>query len=356
MAKDPEKTEKATPKRREKVRKEGNVPRSQELSKTVSVAAGMCGLYLYFSVIAEHIRELFQYFMINAPTMPVTEENAYSLFLLAVKELAIMILPVILFIGFASYVVLRRQVGKLWAPKVFKFKWKNFHLLNGIKRMFFSPQTFLRLGKSAGLALIIGLVPFFFIRAEFPHFLNLYYTDAAGLGVYMLRTGFRMVLYTLVPMVILALVDLWYTRYQYEENIKMTKHEVKDEMKQSEGDPVIKSKQRQKMFQFMQQRMMKEVPKADVVITNPTHYAVALRYDPTVCPAPLVVAKGVNRVAEKIKTIAREHGIPIRENRPLARSLYKEVEIGQPIPEDLYKAVAAILAEIWRLQGKFPGQ
>ena len=132
----------------------------------------------------------------------------------------------------------------------------------------------------------------------------------------------------------------------------MTKAEVKDEMRQAFGDPVIKNKQKQKMMQFMQQRMMQSVPKADVVVTNPTHYAVALQYDPTICPAPVVLAKGVDKLALRIKDVAREHGVPIKENKLLARSLYSSVEIGEPIPEDLYKAVAAIIAEIWRLKGK----
>ena len=353
--KDPSRTETATPKRRKKVRSEGNVPKSAEMTKTLTVAAGMVGLYIYFSIIAEHVRELFQFFFANAATMPVTQQNVYRLFLLAIRELSIMVLPVLLFIALTAYICLRLQVGKLWTTKVFKFKFKNFNLIAGLKRMFFSPQTFVRLGKSAAVALIIGIVPFLFIREELPGFLALYYSDAAGLGAYMLRAGFRMMLYTLAPMLILACVDLWYTRRQYEDNIKMTKQEVKDEIRQAEGDPKIKQKQRQKMMQMMAARMMKEVPKADVVITNPTHYAVALRYDPTVSPAPYVVAKGVNKVAEKIKLIAREHGIPIRENRPLARSLYASVDIGEPIPEDLYKAVAAVLAEIWRLKGKMPG-
>lgn len=356
MTKDPSKTEKATPKRRNKVRKEGNVPKSAEASKVTTLMAGVFGLYIYFSVIAEHVRELFQYFFANAATIPVTPENAYSMFLLAVRELAIMIMPVLLFIGLVAYLTMRLQVGKLWTTKVFKFKWSNFNIFSGLKRMLFSPQTFIRLGKSVFLAAVIGVVPYFFIQSEFHNFLPLYYTDAAGLGTYMLKMGFRMVLYTLAPMVVLAAVDIWYSRYQYEENIKMSKDEIKDEMKQSEGDPQVKQKMKQKMMQFMAKRMMKEVPKADVVVTNPTHYAVALRYDPTTSPAPFVVAKGVNKVAEKIKSIARSHGIPIRENRPLARSLYQSVEIGDPIPEDLYKAVAAILAEIWRMQGKMPGQ
>lgn len=355
MAKDPSKTEKATPKRRNKTRKEGSVAKSQELSKTATIVAGVFGLWLYMPVIIDHVRELFQYFFANAAAFPVSQENAYAIILLAIRELAVMVMPILLFIGLVSFIVLRKQVGSLWTTKVFKFKWSNFNILNGLKRMFASPQTLVRLGKSAAMATIIGLVPYWFIKREFINFLPLYYSDAAGLGAYMLGTGFKMVLYTLVPMIIVALLDLWYTRYQYENNIKMSKQEVKDEVRQAEGDPMIKNRQRQKMLQVMASRMMKEVPKADVIITNPTHYAVALRYDATVSPAPLVVAKGMNRVAEKIKTIAREHRIPIRENRPLARSLYKSVEVGQPIPEDLYKAVAAVLAEIWKMQGKMPG-
>jgi flagellar biosynthetic protein FlhB len=356
MAKDPSKTERATPKRRNKVRQEGNVPKSQEMSKTATVLAGIIGLYAYFSIMAEHLIKVFRYFFINAALLPVTSQNVHATFVLGIKELAIIVLPVICFIGLVSFIILRKQVGSLWTTKIFGFKLKNFNLLAGLKRMFASPQTLLRLGKSAALALIIGVVPFLFIRNEFVNFLPLYYSDAAGVGAYMLRTGFRMMLYTLIPMIVVSLLDLWFTRRQYEENIKMTKHEIKDEQRQAEGDPRIKLKQRQKMFDVMRKRMMQEVPKADVIITNPTHYAVALRYDPTIGPAPLVVAKGVNRVAETIKEIARAHGVPIRENRPLARSLYKMVEIGQAIPPDMYKAVAAILSEIWKLRGKMPGQ
>jgi flagellar biosynthetic protein FlhB len=163
-----------------------------------------------------------------------------------------------------------------------------------------------------------------------------------------------MTLYALVPMLILAVIDFKYTRWDYIENLKMTKNEVKDELKQAEGDPKIKAAIKQKMMQMSQRRMMKDIPKADVIITNPTHYAVALRYNQMEAPAPVVVAKGVDRVAEKIKEIARENRVPIRENKPLARALYSQVEIGEMIPEDLYKATAAILAQVWKIKGKKP--
>ncbi len=356
MAKDPSKTEKATDKRRNKVRNEGNVPKSQEVTKTLTVVAGVLGLFIYFSVMVEHIRKIFVYFFANAVTFPLSDVNAHSIMALAIKELAIIVLPVICFIALVGFVSLRVQVGKLWTTKVFKFKWSNFNIAKGLQRMFFSLQTFIRLGKSIAMALAIGIIPTMFIMDEFHNFLPLYYTDAAGLGTYMVKTGFKMVIYTLAPMLVIAAVDLFYTRYEYEENIKMSKQEIKDEMRQAEGDPMIKNKQKQKMFQVMSSRMMQDVKKADVIITNPTHYAVALRYDAAESPAPMVVAKGVDHLAEKIKKIGRENKVPIRESRLLARTLYKNVEVGQPIPEELYKAVAAILAEIWRIQGKIPNK
>lgn len=356
MADDPSKTEKATPKRRNKVRNEGNVPKSQEMAKTVTVIAGTLGLFMYFGVMFKHISQIFVYILGNASTMVLNKEAAQALFSMVVFELAIIVMPVLLFIGLAAYVCLRLQVGSLWTTKVFGFKWENFNLVNGLKRMFFSAQTFIRLAKSFLLACVIGVVPYYFIMSEFSNFLPMYYTDAATLGAYMMNTGLKMVMYTLGLMLIISAVDLWYTRYSYEERIKMTKQELKDEARQAEGDPMIKQKQKQKMFQVMSNRMLKEIPKADVVITNPTHYAVALRYDPTEGMAPMVVAKGVDHLAEKIKTIARENHVPIRENRLLARSLYKSVEVGEMIPEDLYKAVASILAQVWKMKGKMPGQ
>ena len=151
-------------------------------------------------------------------------------------------------------------------------------------------------------------------------------------------------------MLAITVFDVWQTRYSYSENMKMTKSEVKDERRQAEGDPVIKGKQRQKMMQVVQQRMMQNVPRADVVVTNPTHLAVALRYNAAEAPAPVVLAKGADHLAERIKEVAREHHVPIRENVTLARALYKSVEIGDMIPEDLYKAVATLLASIWKLK------
>ncbi len=351
--KDPSRTEAPTPKRINKARKEGNVAKSPDFTTSIVLLVGISALYVWLHFIADDIARLFRHFLSTAIlTFTPTEEDVLALLPMLALELAKMLLPVMLTIGLAAYVVLRRQVGKLWTTKVFKPKLARFNLIAGLKRMFISLNTLMRLGKNLLQALAIGIAPWIVIRGEIPVITKLYYTDAAGLAVYILKTGYTMVLYALMPMILIGLVSLIYTRWDYKENLKMTKDEVKDERRQAEGDPAIKAKQRQKMMQMMQRRMIQQVPKADVIITNPTHLAVALRYNASEAPAPVVIAKGADRVAEKIREVARENNVPIRENKPLAQALYKQVDLGEIIPEDLFQAVAAILAQVWKMQGK----
>lgn len=349
MAKDPSRTEQATPRQLRKAREKGNVHKSQEVTKTLAVVGGLLGLTLWVGYIGTHLGRLMRHFLGNALTeFTASPAEVVSLCTFLVAEIAGMVLPVVMFIGIIVFIVLRWQVGKLWTTKVFEPKWSKFNPIPGVKRMLFSGGTWMRMGKSVLQALCIGIAPWMVIKSEMARFSTLYDTDAAGLASYLLTIGAKMVMYALVPMVCIAVVDFFYSRWKYNEDIKMTKDEVKDERKQMEGSPEIKQKQRQKMMQMMARRMMQEVPKADVVITNPTHIAIAIRYNSLEAPAPVVLAKGADRVAEKIKEIARGHKIPIRENKPLARALYKQVEIGEMIPEDLYQAVAAILAQIWK--------
>lgn len=355
MAKDPSKTEKATPKRRQKAREEGNVPKSQEVTKALTTATGMLGLALYSGVMGRHFETVFYYFFTESFNFQVTAQSVYELFFFVAQEIAILLMPLLLLIAVTAWISLRWQVGPLWTTKVFKFKWSKFNIIKGLQGMFASQQTLIRLLRSIVQVIVIGIVPYMIIKGEFNNFLPLYYASPEGVADYMLNTGIMLVLYTLIPMTIIAAADLIYNRYNYEENLKMSKQEVKDEAKQQEGDPAVKQKQRQKMIQMMTNRMMQDVPKADVVITNPKHIAVALRYNALEAPAPLVLAIGVDRIAEKIKEIARENNIPIRENVPLAQALYKAVDIGDMIPEELYKAVAAVLASVWRAKGKMPG-
>ncbi len=351
--KDPSRTEAPTPKRINKARKEGNVAKSPDFTTALVLLAAICMLYGWLYFIADDLSNLFKYFFSTAIlTFRPTQDDVLALLPMIAFELAKMLLPVMLGIGLTAFIVLRYQVGKLWTTKVFKPKMQRFNVAAGIKRMFISMNTLLRLGKSLLQALVIGVAPWVVINREIPDLPNLYYTDAAGLAAYILQTGFTMAIYAIIPMVLIGVVSFVYTRWDYKENLKMTKDEVKDERRQMEGDPQVKSKQRQKMFEMSQRRMMQNVPKADVILTNPTHLAVALRYNAMEAPAPVVVAKGADKVAERIKELARENRVPIRENKPLAQALYKQVELGEMIPEDLYQAVAAILAQIWKTQGR----
>ncbi|WP_027722198.1 flagellar type III secretion system protein FlhB [Maridesulfovibrio zosterae] len=347
MANDPSKTEKATPKRVNKARKDGSVAKGEEMGKIMTLLAGVIGLRVLIDTYYDQFYEIFHWFLTKGIFTELTPNSVLTLFIWCSKKLALILLPLFLFISFISYLILRLQVGKLWTTKVFKPKFsKIFNVMAGIKRLMFDIKTFVRLAKSLLLAIIVAIAPYVVIKKELANFIPLFYTDAHQLTIFILRVGYKMVTYAMVPMIVLAIADLWYARWNYQEEMKMSKDEVKDERKQAEGDPQIKQQQRQKMMAVLQQRMMADVPKADVVITNPTHYAIALRYDALQAPAPQVLAKGKNKIAERIKEAAREHNIPIRENKPLAQALYKQVEIGDIIPEELYQAVAAILAKL----------
>jgi flagellar biosynthetic protein FlhB len=352
---DPSRTEKATPKRRNKARGEGSVPKSQELPKPITLLFGLIVLRLYLDTIRTEMDNLMGWFFQEGFTFELTRASLHSLFKNCLTSIAIMVLPVMLVISVAAIVSVRLQVGNLWAPKILKPKFKNLNVVAGVKRIIFSRQALARLLKSIFMAVAVALGPYVVLKQAFGEVIPLFYQTPESIAAYVLSASQTMFYYALAPMIIIGIADLLYTRWDYEENIKMTKSEVKDERKQAEGDPFIKNKQRQKMMAVMMRRMMQDVPKADVVITNPTHLAIAVRYNAKEAPAPVVLAKGAGKVAERIREIAREHGVPIRENKPLARALYKVVEVGDTIPEEFYQAVAAILAQIYRTRHRRSG-
>ncbi|MDD4951090.1 MAG: flagellar biosynthesis protein FlhB [Desulfovibrionaceae bacterium] len=345
--KDPSRTEKATPKRRDKVREDGNVPKGSELSKSIVLLAGVLALRFLIGFYHQQFHDIYVFFLKDSLSQELTPETVYYMFLWSIKKIALMVMPLMLMLAFTAYLTMRLQVGKLWTTKVLKPKFgKIFNVISGLKNLMLSAQAFVRFGRSILQALAVGIAPYIVIKQEIGNLVPLFYENTSGVAMYLLSTGYKMACYALVPMMLIGIADLWYTRWDYEENLKMTKDEIKDERRQAEGDPVIKAQQQRKMLEVMARRMLADVPKADVVITNPTHLAVALRYDIAKAPAPMVLAKGANHLAEKIKEVARENNVPIRENKPLAQALYKQVEIGQSIPEELYQAVAAVLASL----------
>lgn len=352
---DPNRTEKATPKKRDKAREDGSVAKSQEFGKVWSLFAGFFALLVLLGFISRHLQTLFGLFLANSPKLELNPESVYDLLIMVSSKLAIMLIPYMMTILIVVLVVQRIQVGPLWTTKVFKPKLdKLFNVMNGIKRLMFDVKTIGRLGKNILSAVAIGFAPYIVLKSKFSVLPTLFYYNVQSIAAFILKTGALMVFYALIPMMLIAIADLIYARWDYEENLKMTKDEVKDERKQAEGDPQIKNQQRQKMMNVMAQRMFENIPKADVVITNPTHLAIALAYDPMKAPAPIVLAKGAGHLAERIKEVARENRVPIRENKPLAQALYKVVEVGQMIPEEMYQAVAQILAQLFKFKRSGP--
>lgn len=347
MARDPSKTEKATDKRRKKAREKGSVPRSQELPKLTVLMMGLFTIRIMIGSIGDEIRGIYMEFLGPRIAQEASPESINALFWYLSGKLAVILLPLLCVMAVVAYATQRWQVGELWNPKIFNPDFsKLFNPMGAVQKLLINPRTLIQLGKQIAMASIIALAPYYILKTQFNTFLPLFYQTTDTLIIFLLTNGFHMVLYTFGPMLLISIADVWYTRWDYEENLKMTKDEIKDEQKQALGDPVIKQQQKRKMMEFMQRRMLQSVPKADVVITNPTHLACALKYDPMEAPAPVLLAKGADRLAEKIKDIAREHRIPLRENKPLAQALYKSVEVGQSIPEDLYQAVASILAQL----------
>ena len=240
-----------------------------------------------------------------------------------------------------------------WQPtaKPLKPKFSKFNPINGVKRIF-SVQTLFELLKSILKIVIIGYIAYSTLKDKWGAILLLLdmpVTQGISLmGGIILDLGIKISAFYLV----IAFADYFFQKWKFKEDMKMTKQEVKDEYKQSEGDPQIKGQIKQRMMQASRRRMMQDIPKADVVITNPTHFAVAIRYDADIADAPIVVAKGADFLAAKIKEVAKDNKVEIVENKPLARMLYYNVELGQVIPPELYKAVADILAYVYKIQGK----
>lgn len=349
---DPSKTEQATPKRVNKAREDGSVPKSQELPKPLLLLVAIFALRMHMDTIRQEMQDLMHWFFQEGFVFDMTRTAINALFQRCIYSMAVMVMPVVLVVAVAAYLTIRLQVGKLWAPKVFKFQFRFQGIGAVLKRMLVSKDTFIRLGKSMAMAAAVAIGPYIVLKHAFFEVIPLFFQTPYNIAAYVLSSSSTMVYYALAPMLLIGIADLIYTRWSYSENLKMTKSEVKDERRQAEGDPVIKNKQRMKMMAVIQRRMMKDVPKADVVITNPTHLAIAIRYNVQEAPAPVVLAKGAGAVAERIKDIARQHGVPIRENKPLARALYKVVEVGDTIPEEFYQAVAAILAQIYKARGR----
>ena len=344
-----EKTEQATPKRREDARRKGQVARSSELSSIAILSTGLLAL----SGLGPYMFDQLGVFMIDALTNGVKVEiNSTNLYLHIgswVLGYARIIVPIVALLVVAALAVNYAQVGVLLTLQPLTPKAERISPFSGIKRIF-SSKGLVELAKSLFKIGAVVYVTYLTISADINNLVS--YMDM-GVGQIFTLSGdiiltltFRIILLLLI----MAILDYSFQRWDYEKNLRMTRQEVREEVKQQEGDPMVRSRVRNLQREMSQQRMMDDVMTADVVVTNPTHVAVALKYDMENMPAPLVVAKGQRLVAQRIKEVARDAGIPLVENKPLARALFKVVQIGDEIPEDLFKAVAQVLAFVFQLK------
>ena len=278
-------------------------------------------------------------------------ENPVAFFIDVLVRLATILGPMMLIVPIMGLCANLAQVGPLFTTKTLMPKLSKLNPLSGLQKLF-SARSLMELFKSLCKIAIIAFTAYLTIRSEMPTILMLGDMPPIQIGHFVLAVSFEIFLKTCWVLFALAVLDFAFQKWQYNRDMMMSKEEIKEEMKQMEGDPMIKSRIRAAQRDTARKRMMAKVPEADVVVTNPTHFAVALRYDAKQADAPMVVAKGQNLIAERIKEIAREHQIPIMEDKPLARALYKSVDVGQMIPVQFYQAVAEILSYVYRVKGK----
>ena len=349
-----EKTEEPTSKKRNDARNKGQVARSQELNAAFVLLAGFFVLRVLWINIYTNIAEYSAHIFSNLATNSVTNEAIMQTFLEIIQLLTKTSFPVMLGIMLVGLAINFYQVGFVISTEKLEFDLNKLNPINGFGRLF-SKRSIVELFKSLFKILIIGFFLYLYLKDEIPFMPYFIYYDLPYSLAEIADKIFTMAFQVIAVIMVLGVIDYIYQIWQTTQDLKMTKQEVKDEHKQSEGDPQIKGKIKQKQRQMAMARMMQEVPKADVIVTNPTHFAVALLYEQGMS-APQVVAKGQDLVAQRIKEIARENNVAIVENKPLARALFDTVEIGGFVPEELYKAVAEVLAYVYKLKHKKIGK
>jgi flagellar biosynthetic protein FlhB len=346
-AEDEGRTEDPTDRRKREERGKGNVVRSQDIPSSAVLLGTVLVLFFLGTFLLEQVRAVFlRFFNMNfSDIQSFTENDARRLIFDLFWESGKIVAPVVgvaLVMGVIGNVA---QFGLLFTAYPLQFRFEK--LVPDFKRILPNRRTMFSLGKTMVQFVAITVAAYLVIVDDFIPMLKssgMGLTQAIGLFAYI---SFKLLIVASIIMILIAIPDYLYQRYEYMENLKMTVSEAKRERRDEEGDPMIRQRQRDRAYELRRQRnMLREVPNADIVITNPTHYAVALKYDPDQNPAPVVIAKGTDHLAFTIRTIARENGIPVQENPQLARLLYRDVEVGKEIPETLYRVVSTIFSKL----------
>jgi len=351
-AEDEGRTEEPTEHKQRKAREEGRVAKSPELASAVVLLFAIVTLGLLASFILKNSVDMLRFFISNAGVIDITTDRTITMiFVQFFVKLVLPILGVTFIAAILGNVV---QVGFLFTTKPITPDFDKIIPRFGkfFQKAFFSGEAYFNLIKSILKVIIIGAIAYLNISAQIKKITNLMNATYLASFGFIASLTFQIVVEAAIALLVLAIIDYFFQRRQHMQSLKMSKQEVKEERKTYDGDPLIKSRLRQRMQELMTRNMMQEVPKADVIITNPTHYAIALQWNRELMVSPIVIAKGVDNMAFKIKEVAAEHNVPVVENKPLARALYAEVEIGDAIPEKFYEVIAIILANIYKLSGK----
>ena len=341
-------TERATPKRREEQRRKGNLCVSTEINTMGVLLLGMLGIRWALPFIGDRLTDLFTQVMQFRIGVPWDAGLVQSWFVNGFLFLMLLLAPVLVPTIIGGIAASMAQTGPYLSFETLTWKFSSLNPAKGLKKLF-SFHSVVSLILSLLKVALIVFVLYIVLRKRLPEIASLPWVSVGALTAWIFRLIFRMSITVIALFLFLAALDWCYQKYKHERGMMMTKKEVEDERKNQEPSPVVKSAQRKKMRELTMSRMMAAVPRASVVVTNPTHVAVALEYDPATMTAPKVIAKGLRLVAEKIKRIARENDIPVIERPEVARDLYKNVKLNKEIPSRFYGAIAEILAYLYKL-------
>lgn len=325
--------------------------KSQELTGALLLMAGFLCLTAFAGYFKDRLIGLFVDVFYHRLSMEVTKTNVMAMMGEYAVQVLLLLAPIFLIVIVVAVVADYAQIGFMLIGEPLKIKFSKLDPIKGFKNIF-SMRSLVQFIKTLFKLLIIGYLVYSTIWGYRGSLSALGHVSVDDTFHFTAQLTMNLGLKIAAALIVLAVLDYMYQRYEHEKNLKMSKQDIKDEYKKMEGDPLIKGKIRERQRRMALQRMMQEVPKADVIITNPTHFAVALKYDGSKMDAPQVIAKGQDYVALRIKEIAKEHGVITMENKPLARALFQRTEIGETIPADLFQAVAEVLAYVYRIKGR----
>ncbi len=349
-AEDEGRTEEPTEKKIREAREKGQVAKTQELSQAIVVIFGFLVIFIFSSYIFDSIVMITKHYLSSFSTKTMTVRNFRLEMFALMIQCGKILLPIFAAASVAALLGNLVQVGFQVSAHPLKFDLSKikFDPATIMKKIFFSKQVAMNLFKSVFKVAVIGLISYLIITDDFDKIMALPDVSVAMALKTVLISGLKIIIWSSVLLLVLAVPDYFFQKKEFLESLKMTKQEVKEELKETMGDPYLRARLREMQRELVLKNMIREVPKADVVVTNPTHFAIALKYERATMEAPTVIAKGVDSMALKIRKIAQENDIAMIENRPLAQEMYKRLDVGDIIPEDLFYAVSLVYAELYK--------